>query len=152
MGVYVYTMRKKTAPIYIDGVRNEANFFSYAYKVSWAFSPGRSYSRLVGSSHRRADEAFEAYTGGYVLVGDSDDNEFTVYTAVTRGHWTDTGDFPGTVVGFARRDGKRLVFSLHGEWSTWERGGLTVRVRPIVRDGKIVEETEILEQNLSLTV
>ena len=110
MGIYIYSMRKKKLPIWIDNEKVMANNFDYAYKESWGYwaESDKGYQFLVRNTDRLADAAFEAYDGGYVLVGGHGEG-IGVYRAVTSGIWYDTGDFPGEYVGHLTKDGHRYT-------------------------------------------
>ena len=125
MGVYIYNMRKKTVSIIVNGSAVNANLFSYAYKDSWAFKLGREAARWefkVANTERIGQEAFDSPRSGYVVVGDAKDDHHgaSVYNNVTQGLWVDTFAFPGTIVGYLHREGKRLVLRSASPWNTWK--------------------------------
>ena len=107
MGINVSTLRKAKTPIYIDGIRIMAWNHQYAYKVSYSGeysdrSWGKSYRFVRANAHRRAAEAFEVYTGGYVVQTDMDGKThegYNVFKNLTDpiNHCTD--DMPGEWVG-----------------------------------------------------
>jgi hypothetical protein len=125
MGVYIYTMRSKTLPLYIfpDG-DVQANLYSFAYRYTsyWKGDRGyNSYNLMVTNAHRHAHEAFAKPRSGYVIVGDLDDGKLalegrSVYKDVTEAIWTDTGRFPGTLVGWVGVQGKRLILTDRTPW------------------------------------
>lgn len=98
MGIYVYSMRKRTKTVKAEGRIVTANIFDYAYKVSnsawWNEDKGylfraRNTDRLACAARADAIEKGREY----VIVGDS------IYKDVTNPVWYDTDDFPGTFVG-----------------------------------------------------
>lgn len=109
MGVYVYSLRKKQTPIYINGDKTKANHFEYAYKCSYSGEIdggeyGRSYRFRASNTERRAEDAFHDYDGeGYVITGAHEGA--AVYKNVTDSLWYDTGDFPGEYVGHLTKFG-----------------------------------------------
>lgn len=98
MGIYVYSMRKATTPIEVDGEKHIANIFDYAYKVSnnsW-YSEDKAYMFRARNTDYLANKAFDharSLEREYVVVGDS------IYKDVKNPIWYDTGDFPATYVG-----------------------------------------------------
>ena len=153
MGIYVYSMRKKTVNIVVDGNAVKANLFSYSYKEWWSFAFGKEQARrefIANNTERIGQAAFESPRSGYVVVGDAEDDHHgaTVYKDVTRGTWVDTIDFPGTAVGFLHKEGKNLVMRDHSPWKRHniiKENGETYpeEWRFVLVDGKTITERRI---------
>jgi hypothetical protein len=126
MGVYIYTMRAKTLPLYIfpDG-DVQANLYSFAYRYTsyWKGDRGyNSYNLMCSNAHRHAHDAFAKERSGYVIVGDLDDGRLnleghSVYKDVKEAIWTDTERFPGTLVGWVGVQGKSLILTDRTPWA-----------------------------------
>ena len=152
MGVYIYTMRKKTVNVVIGHATVKANLFLFAYKDHWIFDLGKEHARRKfreNNAHRIGQEAFNSKRSGYVIDGDPDIgfHGARVYNNVTNGIWVDTGKFPGTLIGYAHLEGKKLVMRPESPWWTckvYDKDGgqfVSSEVREIVQpDGKLVTE------------
>lgn len=103
MGTYVYGMRSVQKKIRVGDTTVKANLYSYLYKPNYSFRADTTYEDRAES---RASNAFSAYEGGLVIVGDVHDKGnrdlqgAVVYTEVTSPTWADSGPFPGKAVGF----------------------------------------------------
>ena len=150
MGVYIYSLRKRTVNILVDGEKTKANLFSFSYKEHWSFAFGREQARrefITNNTERTGQAAFDSPRSGYVVIGDADYDHHgaTVYANVTQGTWVDTLPFPGTAVGFLHKEGKNLVMRDHSPWERHniikENGETSPEEwRFVLADGKIVTE------------
>jgi len=112
MGIYIYTFRKRTHNVILDGEVQKAHAFAFAHKPSnhWNIDP-----RVEATQDRQIAMAWDAYeesgevvkceeTGQFedvlplVFVGDKPSEGVNVYRA-KRGVWNDGYDFPGELVG-----------------------------------------------------
>jgi hypothetical protein len=139
MGIYVYTMRKKTRKI--DGV--PANFYSFAYKPSWAGFCAKTYPN-ERRQDAAAERAFSEYKGGPVILGDSDTKDLTgypVYRKVKAARWTDCYDFPGELIGFIKQEGRKLTLAAeHRFRAEYPKDRTFVEY---IKDGRIAMREEI---------
>jgi hypothetical protein len=130
MGVYLYTMRKAKRVIHMPegGLsevtgRVEANTYEFAYRSSiesrilW----GKELQRrdfIVNNAHRTGSEAFEAGESGFVVCGTEHGMSGSeVYTDVTTGIWYDCDRFPGRLLGWLHKSGRKWVVRPYTEWS-----------------------------------
>jgi hypothetical protein len=99
MGTYIYTIRKSTKNIDVDGTFVPVREMLYAYNDIPSFS--RHTPGWVEAMHTRAERIFDeagpclAYVDGCVYV-------------VTRDSWIDSYDVPGILIGRVERIGNRL--------------------------------------------
>lgn len=152
MGVYIYNMRKRTVPIWVDGQRVAANWYSYAFKewLCWGFGDEERRRNFIRENAARiGQDAFHSERSGFVLLGDAKNGaeDCTVYRDVTSGVWTDTTAFPGTPVGFVHKEGRKWVVRPVSKWHPWkimvDGDWVDHERRLVVNDeNKIVEETK----------
>jgi len=150
MGVYCYSMRSKTMAVTLpDGRKVRANLYSYAYKLTsyWKGEPGyNSYQFMVNNTERNADNVFAQPRSGVIILGDPtrDMEDDSVYTDVTASQWWDTDRFPGTLIGFLKRDGRGWRVGDTTKWSTGKvcKDGLWLpyKSRSVMVDGKVTRE------------
>jgi hypothetical protein len=125
MGVYIYTLRSKTVSLGVLGLgKVRANLLSYAYKYT-SYWPGergyKSYKFMTENAERNAERAFEAYQGGYVIMGDLDDGLLkleghSVYTNLQEAVYVDTVKLKANHVGWVGVQGKSLYLSKQTPW------------------------------------
>lgn len=156
MGVYIYSLRAKTLPLVIDtaGTIVTAHLYSYAYRYTsmWRGDYGyNSYKLTESNTERHADNVMAGQESiPFVIVGDLKDGleGHSVYANVTKAVWYDTDKFPGTLIGWVRKEGKRYQLTDRTEWSTGkvQRGDQWVpyRSRSVMVDGKATHE-EVVE-------
>jgi hypothetical protein len=145
MGVYVYTLRKKTITLQTQDGPVKARLCSFAYKplYSYFLTPiNEETQRRQAAYLRGARNAFDTYHGGYVVVVDNSDIEGAhVYRDMTQPTWTDTANFPGTPVGVVKIVGKRLHLA---QESNWLAGGVVndrlFKYRTTLKDGTFQDE------------
>ena len=115
MGLYIYTMRKKTRKI--QGV--DAHYFSFAYKPCLCHTRKWIYKKY----DREAKEAFSDYDGGPVILADPGDNlnGARVYRNVRSREWCDCYDFPGDPIGFIKQEGRKLILVSEHRWKLSDR-------------------------------
>jgi len=115
MGVYIYTMRAKTANIQLNefGPPITANLLSYAFKpYGWDEHPTNK--RILS----RAENFWEDREAPeYFVVGDSFENGAELRTGWRKGSgWCyDTPDFPGEHLGYLKKVGRKWTVV-----PTWE--------------------------------
>lgn len=154
MGVYIYSLRAKTVALTMpSGSVVRANLYSYAYRMTsyWRGDRGyNSYNLTVENTKRNADNAFAQPRSGVVIVGEMERGleGLCVYNEVTASQWWDTDKFPGTLIGWVEKVGKRYKVSDRTGWSEGKtmRGETWVpyRSRCVMVDGKATRE-EIIE-------
>lgn len=163
MGIYVYTLRKKTIPVTLaSGETVGANLFSYAYRYCGDYEDirdayrlsteekkyARSYRMRASNASRLADAAFAAPRSGIFVMGDEEKLDgCAVYDGLTKPVWYDCNKKVwGNTLGFLKRSGKRWLLSQTSEWrevSVGTKDGWVKRLeRDTVRDGEIHKEIE----------
>ena len=150
MGMYVYTLRKKTRKL--QGV--DAHYFGYAYKPSWSWSWNneRRHKAMMDRYDAAGDAAFEAYEGGPVIVadpGDKDLNGCRVYRNVRSGRWNDCNEFPGEAIGFVKQEGRKLTLVSEHRWRATMPNDRTFV--EYVKDGKFTQRVEMDDARLDQT-
>lgn len=149
MGVYIYTLRKRTLPIWVEGERIVANLFSYAYKDWWGFAFGEEERRrnfIRDNAARRAQEAWDSERSGYVVMGDPEYGweDCAVYRDLQKPLWYDTDKLPATIVGYLHKIGRKWVVTPESSWQPFKRmvDGEWVphERRFVIRDGQAHEE------------
>lgn len=145
MGAYIYTMRKRKVRLHIpDFGIQQAHLFSYAYKPWNSFNVSPQIRRTEARFDRLAEDAWETYEGGFVVVGDLDKGQrglagAYVYTDVKVSAWRDSGEFPGTPVGIVKVEtGNTLLVVTETEWEKWR--GTDREARMVVRNGMFRQE------------
>ena len=64
MGVYVYSLRKKSIQVEMDdGSVITAVAIAYAYKPSWGYRDNPDYNRMIGRVEASAERAYEYFEG-----------------------------------------------------------------------------------------
>ena len=114
MGTYVYTLKKASRNIIDNGQRVPVQHFSYAYKESYSFWPNAQYERVTSLMHSHAENAFDEYNGGYIVLEDvkdesgkrSDLDGVEVYKNLTKSDWIDCQDMPAEYVGYLVKKGR----------------------------------------------
>ena len=105
MGVYVYTMRAKTANIEIDGTTVKANLLSYAFKPYYTMGLHPVQQRMLT---RAATFWANKHTPYVFVIGDKFENGCEV-----RKHWPAgksscyDNEWPGEHVGFLKKSGRK---------------------------------------------
>lgn len=125
MGVYIYTLRSKTVALGVLGLGTvRANLLSFAYRYT-SYWPGdrgyKGYKFMTENAERNAERAFEAYQGGYVIMGDLDDGLLkleghAVYTDLKEAVYVDTVKLKANHVGWVGVQGKSLYLSKQTPW------------------------------------
>ena len=110
MGTYLYTLRKKTCNISIDGVIEKVNFYSYFCKPHWSsFNEDKVEKMGIQRCHNLwKDQPLPKY----VVHADPDSfNEprdsyytplYAVYNNARSIVWYDSDHFPGTLFGYIK--------------------------------------------------
>jgi hypothetical protein len=161
MGIYIYSLRAKTVALVVpSGEKVRANLYSYAYRYTsmWKGDYGyNSHQLTVENTKRNADNAFAAPRSGFVIMGDMEQGleGCSVYTDVTASTYYDTDKFPGTLIGWVRKEGKRLTVADRTEWSKGTKAlrgevWVPIRTRSILIDGKYKYESEDIEPESQL--
>ena len=122
MGTYVYTFRKATRNILVDGVTATVQHLAYAYKPNYSFSTGARYERFVATMESHAQRSFEDYDGGYIIIADvkengkrPDINGYVVYKGLKRSLWYDSNDHGMEEVGYLKKVGRSYHLIKKGE-------------------------------------
>lgn len=141
MGVYVYTMRKKTRKVNGTDVR----FFSFAYKPSYSFCPtGYSLERSMQRYDAAAEAAFADYDGGPVMIADPEDKDLNgarVYRNVKSSIWNDAYEFPGEFIGYIKQNGRKLSLVGEHRWRAQHPNDRTFV--ECIKDGKPATRVEM---------
>src|SRR3954463_12446809 len=109
MGIYIYSIRAKTVPLIVSGIKTSAHLYSYAYnyRSMWRGDQGyNSYKMTESNTKRNAETVFGIRKSvPFVIVGDTKTglDQCTVYADVTKPIWCDTEKFPGTVIGWVKK-------------------------------------------------
>ena len=135
MGNYLYTMRKATRVIHMpEGGLSEivgrivCNTYEFAYRSSIEYrilfdAEKRRRDFIVGNAHRTGSEAFEADGSGFVVCGTEHGmSGCSVYADVTSGLWYDCDRFPGRLVGWLHKEGRKWVVRPYGHWHECQIG------------------------------
>jgi len=121
MGVYVYTLRKKTKKVNYYGNKATAQVMEFGFKPFYpSFCPSASEKRWEAAQNRQlaaADRAFQFYKDNYegLVICDN-----MVYSDLRRSTWSDCNKFPARLVGFLHED--RSV----REYSAWDNYTTTI--------------------------
>jgi hypothetical protein len=126
MGIYVYTLRKKTVKLLLPQ-KVDAHLLAYAYKDwwSWAYDDEEERRRnfIRNNAARHAENAFNAMVSPYVVVGDPGESlqGREVYRDLKSPIWYDTDGITATIVGFVHEipRGKRVQRRVL-PYSPWE--------------------------------
>jgi hypothetical protein len=152
MGTYIYSLRAKALPLVVDtaGTIVTAHLYSYAYRYTsmWRGDYGyNSYKLTEANAERNARAVFGDGPMPFVIVGDLKDglDGHSVYANVTAPLWYDCEKFPGTLIGWVRKVGKRYHLADRTEWSTGVkelRGDrwVPISTRLVMVDGKATQE------------
>ena len=114
MGTYVYTFRKASRNIIVDGQKDLVQHLAYAYKHMSPLGRGRpTYLRYITSMKSHAERSFGDYDGGYIVIYDvkvdgkrTDLDGVEVYRGLTRFTWIDSNDHGMELVGKLKRIGR----------------------------------------------
>lgn len=131
MGVYVYTLRAKTAKVELNGNPVKVNLFLYLCKSRSLDVPflGEPWEvRRVNLRRAGLTRASRVTpVSGLVLLGyDEETKKVThgadVFDLDRTGTylWYDCNAFPGRRVGWVHVKGKRLVVKNYSPWTTWD--------------------------------
>lgn len=155
MGIYIYSLRAKTVPLFVSGIKTSAHLYSYAYRHTsiWRGDYGyNSYKLTESNTSRNAKMAFgDRKSVPFVIVGELNTglDQCTVYADVTKPIWYDTDKFPGTVIGWVKKVGTQYHLADRTDWSKGTktlRDGVWVPIqtRMIMIDGVATYQSEDL--------
>jgi len=140
MGIYVYTLRRKTRKV--SGV--DVRYYSYAYKPSYTFTTSYNLKQRIQRHEKAAKAAFEDYDGGPVMIADADDKDLNgrpVYRKARTPIWHDCDDFPGELIGFIKQDGHKLTLVSEYRWRAQQPNDRTFV--EYIKDGKLASRVEM---------
>ena len=140
MGVYVYTMRRKTRKV--SGV--DVRFYAYAYKPSYSFKTNYSLERSIQRYHAAAEAAFADYDGGPIMIADPDSKDLTgvpVYRNVRIAIWNDMNPFPGEIIGFIKQEDRKLTLVSEHRWRAQYPNDRTFI--EYIKDGQLAQRVEM---------
>jgi hypothetical protein len=147
MGTYLYNLRTKHATVHTSDGPQAANLFSYAYKewltTAWERDVERRRQFIRRNAERVAQRAWETTEHRLVILGDKPEEGAPVYGELTSPVWFDTGRFPGQLLGFLRRCGRRWVLSDRSFWQPRQRDGIRFWVRQHATQGTSVQESHV---------